>query len=153
MRSAITSAPLPLLLRHLFTYTWGIFVNSDSAAAAGGGAFGTVLYLIIAVVAIVALWKIFVKAGEPGWAGIIPLYNTWTLVKIAGLNPWLFLLMLVPFVNVVFAIYVMIKIGEAFDKSIGWSIIFLVILSFIGMLMLGFGTATYHKPTTQGLPA
>jgi Family of unknown function (DUF5684) len=126
-------------------------VNSDSAAAAGGGAFGTIISLIIAVIAIVALWKIFVKAGEPGWAGIIPLYNTWTLVKIAGLNPWLFLLMLVPVVNVVFAIYVMIKIGEAFDKSIGWSIIFLVILSFIGMLMLGFGSATYHKPATPGL--
>ncbi len=121
------------------------FVNSDSAAA-GGSAFGTVLYLIIAVVAIVAMWKIFVKAGEPGWAAIIPLYNTYTLVKIAGLNPLLFLLFLVPVVNVVFAIYVMIKIGEAFGKTVGWSVIFLVILSFIGMLMLGFGSETYHKP-------
>lgn len=121
-------------------------VNSDSAAAAGGGAFGTVLYVIIAVVAIVALWKIFVKAGEPGWAAIIPLYNTYTLVKIAGLNPLLFLLFLVPVVNVVFAIYVMIKVGEAFGKSVGWSVIFLVILSFIGMLMLGFGSETYNKP-------
>jgi hypothetical protein len=123
-------------------------VNSDSAAAAGGGAFATVLYLVIAVVAIVALWKIFVKAGEPGWASIIPLYNTYTLVKIAGLNPLLFLLFLVPFVNFVFAIYVMIKIGEAFGKSVGWSVIFLVILSFIGMLMLGFGSETYHKPAS-----
>lgn len=121
-------------------------MNSDSAAAAGGGAFGTVLYVIIAVVAIVALWKIFVKAGEPGWAAIIPLYNTYTLVKIAGLNPLLFLLFLVPVVNVVFAIYVMIKVGEAFGKSVGWSVIFLVILSFIGMLMLGFGSETYNKP-------
>jgi hypothetical protein len=126
-------------------------VNSDSAAAVGGGAFGTVLYLVIAVVAIVALWKIFVKAGEPGWAGIIPLYNTYTMVKIAGLNPWLFLLLLIPVVNVVFAIYVMIKIGEAFGKSVGWSVIFLVILSFIGMLMLGFGSETYHKPASAGL--
>lgn len=126
-------------------------MNSDSAAAVGGGAFGTVLYLVIAVVAIVALWKIFVKAGEPGWAGIIPLYNTYTMVKIAGLNPWLFLLLLIPVVNVVFAIYVMIKIGEAFGKSVGWSVIFLVILSFIGMLMLGFGSETYHKPASAGL--
>jgi len=123
-------------------------VNSDSAAAAGGGAFATVLYLIIAVVAIVAMWKLFVKAGEPGWASIIPFYNTFTLVKIAGFNPWLFLLFLIPFVNVVFAIYVMIKIGEAFGKTLGWSVIFLVILSFIGMLMLGFGSETYHKPVS-----
>jgi hypothetical protein len=123
-------------------------VNSDSAAAAGGGAFATVLYLIILVVAIVAMWKLFVKAGEPGWASIIPLYNTYTLVKIAGFNPLLFLLFLVPIVNVVFAIYVMIKIGEAFGKTVGWSVIFLVILSFIGMLMLGFGSETYHKPAS-----
>jgi uncharacterized membrane protein len=128
-------------------------VNSDTAAATGGSAVGVVFSLIFAVIAIVALWKIFVKAGEPGWAGIIPLYNTYTLTKISGLNPWLFLLMFIPVVNVVFAIFVMIKVGEAFDKSIGWSIIFLVILSFIGMLILGFGSATYHKPTTQGLPA
>ena len=126
-------------------------MNSDSAAAAGGGAFATVLCLIIAVVAIVAMWKIFVKAGEPGWAAIIPLYNTYTLVKIAGLNPLLFLLFLVPFVNVVFAIYVMIKIGEAFGKTVGWSVIFLVILSFIGMLMLGFGSETYHKPASGAI--
>ena len=128
-------------------------MNSDTAAATGGSAVGVVFSLIFAVIAIVALWKIFVKAGEPGWAGIIPLYNTYTLTKISGLNPWLFLLMFIPVVNVVFAIFVMIKVGEAFDKSIGWSIIFLVILSFIGMLILGFGSATYHKPTTQGLPA
>ena len=126
-------------------------MNSDSAAAAGGGAFATVLCLIILVVAIVAMWKIFVKAGEPGWAAIIPLYNTYTLVKIAGLNPLLFLLFLVPFVNVVFAIYVMIKIGEAFGKTVGWSVIFLVILSFIGMLMVGFGSETYHKPASGAL--
>lgn len=125
-------------------------MNSDSAAA-GGSAFGTVLYLIIAVVAIVAMWKIFVKAGEPGWAAVIPLYNTYTLVKIAGLNPLLFLLFLVPLVNVIFAIYVMIKIGEAFGKTVGWSVIFLVILSFIGMLMLGFGSETYHKPAAPAV--
>ena len=126
----------------------GDFVNSDTAAATGGSAFGSIIGLIFAVIAIVALWKIFVKAGEPGWAGIIPLYNTYTLVKIAGLNPWLFLLMLIPVVNVVFAIYVMIKIGEAFGKSVGWSVIFLIILSFIGMLILGFGSSTYHKPAS-----
>lgn len=60
------------------------------------------MYLIVLVVAIVAMWKVFVKAGEPGWASIIPLYNAYVMVKIAGLNPLLFLLFLVPIVNVVF---------------------------------------------------
>jgi hypothetical protein len=129
----------------------GKFVNSDSAAAAGAGAFATVLYLIILVVAIVAMWKLFVKAGEPGWAGIIPFYNIYTLVKIAGLNPWLTLLIFVPVGNVVLLVWVMIKIGEAFGKSVGWSVIFLIILSFIGMLILGFGSATYHKPASGAI--
>jgi hypothetical protein len=121
-------------------------MDSDTAAAAGGSALGTIFGLVFAVIAIVAMYKIFIKAGEPGWAAIVPLYNTYTLVKIAGLNPLLFLLLLVPIVNVVFAIYVMIKLGETFGKTAGWSVIFLVILSFIGMLILGFGDATYRKP-------
>ncbi len=123
-------------------------MDSDTAAAAGGSAFGAIFGLVFAVIAIVAMYKIFIKAGEPGWAAIVPLYNTYTLVKIAGLNPLLFLLLLVPIVNVVFAIYVMIKLGETFGKTAGWSVIFLVILSFIGMLMLGFGNETYRKPAT-----
>jgi len=121
-------------------------MDSDTAAAAGGGVFGSIIGLVFAVIAIVALYKIFVKAGEPGWAAIVPLYNTYTLVKIAGLNPLLFLLFLIPFVNVVFGIYVMIKIGAAFGKTAGWSVIFLVILSAIGWLILGFGDARYTKP-------
>ena len=123
-------------------------MDSDTAAAAGGSALGSIFGLVFAVIAIVAMYKIFVKAGEPGWAAIVPLYNTYTLVKIAGLNPLLFLLLLVPFVNVVFAIYVMIKLGETFGKTAGWSVIFLVVLSFVGMLILGFGDAKYTKPAT-----
>ena len=76
-------------------------MDSDTAAAAGGGVFGTIFGLVFAVIAIVALYKIFIKAGEPGWAAIVPLYNTYTLVKIAGLNPLLFLLFLIPFVNLI----------------------------------------------------
>jgi hypothetical protein len=123
-------------------------MDSDTAAAAGGSVLGSIIGLLFAVIAIVALYKIFVKAGEPGWAAIVPLYNTYTLVKIAGLNPLLFLLFLVPFVNVVFGIYVMIKIGAAFGKTAGWSVIFLVVLSLIGWLILGFGDARYTKPAT-----
>jgi hypothetical protein len=123
----------------------------DSGAAAGAGAFATVLYLAILVVAIVAMWRIFVKAGEPGWASIVPIYNAYTLVKIAGMDPLLFLFLLIPFVGQVFLIYVLIKVGEAFGKSVLWSVVFVVLLSLIGWLMLGFGSETYHKPASAGL--
>jgi len=123
-------------------------MDSDTAAAAGGSALGTIIYLVIAVVAIVALWKIFTKAGEPGWASIIPFYNTFTLFKIAGLNPWLFLLLLIPFVNIVIAIWVALKLGAAFGKSGVWSFFLLVVFSLIGWLILGFGSDVYRKPVT-----
>ncbi|MGC4154416.1 MAG: DUF5684 domain-containing protein [Propionicimonas sp.] len=100
----------------------------------------------LAVVEIVALWKVFAKAGEPGWAAIVPLYNLYVMVKIAGYNPLLFLLFLVPVVNVVFMIMVQIRIGQAFGKTTLWSIAMLVILNVIGVLVLGFGQDQYRHP-------
>lgn len=104
------------------------------------------LLLAIAVVEIVALWKIFAKAGEPGWAAIVPFYNTYVMTKIAGYNPVMFLLFLIPLVNIVFGIMVLLGIGRAFGKSTGWSIGLLVILNIVGMLILGFGKDEYRYP-------
>ena len=122
-------------------------MNTDnSAAAAAASVLGTIFGLVIAVLAIVALWKIFQKAGEPGWAAVIPLYNTYTAFKIAGLNPWLFLLLLIPVVNIVMLIIWALKLGATFGKSGVWSFFLLVVFSVIGYLILGFGSATYRKP-------
>ncbi len=104
------------------------------------------LFLAIAVVEVVALWKVFAKAGEPGWAAIIPIYNVYTMVKIAGYNPLMFLLFLIPLVNIVFGIMVLIRIGSAFGKSTAWSVVMLVIFNVIGMLILGFGHDQYRNP-------
>jgi hypothetical protein len=122
--------------------------NTDPAAVAAASIPGAIFGLVIGVLMIVALWKIFQKAGEPGWASIIPFYNTFTLFKIAGLNPWLFLLLLIPFVNIVIAIWVALKLGAAFGKSGVWSFFLLVLFSLIGWLILGFGGDSYSKPVT-----
>lgn len=61
-------------------------VNPMYSAAATG------FWLIFSVLTIVALWKVFVKAGKPGWAGIIPIYNTVVLLQIVGYSGWLILL-------------------------------------------------------------
>lgn len=61
------------------------------------GAFALIIGLIVLavlVVYLVALWKVFVKAGKQGWEAIIPFYNSWILVEIAGLNWWWFLLII-----------------------------------------------------------
>ena len=63
----------------------------------------TIISLILGIIAIVAMWKIFKKAGKPGWASIIPIYNSVVMFQICGMNPWLLLLAIIPFVNFVTA--------------------------------------------------
>ena len=119
---------------------------TDPNAAAGLVAFMTAYFLVIFVVAIVmiiALWKIFTKAGKPGWGALIPLYNTYLLIVTAGKPGWWLLLLFVPFVNIVIAILIMLELAKAFGKSTTFAIFGLIIFSPIGLLMLGFGEAKY----------
>ena len=101
------------------------------------------LYLIVLVLLIVALWRVFEKAGEAGWKSIIPFYNTYTLFQIAGRNGWGFLLLFIPFVNLVVSIILSIDLAKHFGKSTTFGVIGLFIFSVIGYLMLGFGDAKY----------
>lgn len=120
--------------------------NTNDVAAALASAPVIILGIVLGVAMIVAMWKIFTKAGEAGWKSIIPIYNAFVLFRIAGLNPWMFLLMLIPLVNVVVAIVLSLKLGERFGKGAGWSIFLLVIFSTIGYLILGFGSDQYRRP-------
>lgn len=97
------------------------------------------------VLVVVALWKVFSRAGYPGWLAIIPIVNVFVLVKIAGFSAWLGLLYLIPIVNIVFAIIVALRTGKAFGKGAAFSIFLLWLFSAIGYLILGFGSATYDK--------
>lgn len=122
-------------------------VNSYSTygSTTGLAAIGTtymVMMLAIIVVAIVANWKIFTKAGKPGWAAIVPFYNLYVQFQIAGMNGWMFLLLLVPIVNIVVAIMLYVNLAKAFGKSTGFAV-GLIFLNFIFMLILAFGSAEY----------
>ncbi|WP_439594226.1 DUF5684 domain-containing protein [Microbacterium sp.] len=97
------------------------------------------------VLLVVALWKVFTKAGYPGWLAIIPIVNTFVLVKVAGFSAWLGLLYLIPIVNIVFHIIVSLRIGKGFGKGAAFSIFLIWLLSAIGFLILGFGSDTYDK--------
>lgn len=118
----------------------------DQSATAGMAAFSAgymITMFIIAAVAIVAMWKIFSKAGEPGWAAIVPLYNAYVLYKIAFGNGWFFLLTFVPFVNFVMVIMLCFKLASAFGRGIGFGF-GLLFLQPIFMLILAFGSAEYQ---------
>ena len=106
---------------------------------------GTFLYLILLVVLIAALWKIFTKAGKPGWAAIVPFYNLIVLLEIVGRPLWWIVMFLIPFVNIVFAFLLVIDLAKSFGKGIGYAM-GLIFLSPIFYPMLGFGSARYHGP-------
>ena len=99
----------------------------------------------LSILYIVALWKIFEKAGEPGWACLVPLYNVYVLFKIAFGCGWCFLLLFLPFINVGIAILLPFKLAKAFGKDIGWGF-GLLFLRAIFILLLAFGDAVYYDP-------
>lgn len=98
--------------------------------------------LALVVLLIVAMWKTFQKAGKPGWASIVPIYNTIVMLQIGGLSPWFVLLMLIPYVNIVMGIVATIYFGKAFGKR-GLFQLGLIFLPFIFVPILGFGKAQY----------
>jgi hypothetical protein len=129
----------------------GILAQQDQGG--GAGVVGSLIYLILAVLLIASLWKIFTKAGKPGWAAIIPIYNLFVLLEIVGRPWWWLLLMLIPIVNIIVAIIVYIDLAKSFGKGVGFGI-GLLLLSVIFFPILGFGSAQYVGPAAaQGSPA
>ena len=116
-----------------------------AAAASGVSAVYAILSLAISVLTLVAMWKLFVKAGRAGWKCLIPFYNTYCLYDIACGNGWLFLLMFVPCVNVVVGIMMLFKLAKAFGQGTGFGF-GLLFLNTIFILILGFGSAEYVGP-------
>lgn len=122
--------------------------NDDGGGlfAAIFGGFGMICWLIFMIIIIAAMWKVYAKAGKPGWAAIIPLYNIWVLMEIVGRPGWWLILFFIPLVNFIIGIIVSIDLAKSFGKSAAYGIILLFFLNIIGFLMLGFGSAEYEGP-------
>ena len=111
--------------------------------AKGGGGFVTFLFFVIWLVSVVGLWKIFEKAGKPGWGAFIPIYNMILWLEIVR-RPgwWIILIVIVPFANIVCAIIVIFDLAKSFGKSVGYGF-GLLFLPLIFYPMLGFSDAVY----------
>ncbi len=94
------------------------------------------------ILMIVSVWKVFVKAGEPGWASIVPIYNAIVYLKIAGKPLWWIILLIIPFVNFIILILVALGLAKNFGKSGGFGI-GLLLLGFIFLPILAFGDAKF----------
>ena len=110
----------------------------------------TIIGLLVALLVIVAMWKVFTKADQPGWASIIPIYNIYIWCKIVGRPWWWILLMLIPFVNFIILIILSIDMAKRFGKGVGFGI-GLALLGIIFFPILGFGSAQYQGPAAGGL--
>ena len=116
-----------------------------NGAAAGAG-IGFLLFMLAIIIFFIAVqWKIYTKAGKPGWACIIPIYNIIVLLEIVGRPIWWIILLLIPLVNLIIAIIVTIDLAKSFGKGVGYGI-GLLLLGIIFYPMLAFGSATYQGP-------
>jgi len=121
--------------------------NYPSSAPAFG--LGAILFFVaIWLVCIAGVWKVFTKAGKPGWAAIIPIYNVIVLLEIVGKPIWWFLLILFPCTSFIFVIWTYNLLAKSFGKSEGFTV-GLVLLNPIFMLILGFGDAVYLGPSAK----
>jgi hypothetical protein len=141
---------LQLLAQSTIDYT-------NTVSDTGSGIFsGTFLLVVLAliVIGIIGMWKVFTKAGQPGWAAIVPFYNLYVLTQVAGREWWWMLLMLVPYVGFIFQLIIAADVAKRFGKSAVWGVILCGILG-IGYVILGFGSAMYqaNQPAANNTPA
>ena len=129
-------------------------MNDDSAGLAAGlaalfGGVFMIFMLLVAVVMIASLWKIFTKAGQPGWAAIVPLYNAIVVLQIVGRPIWWIVLFLIPLVNFIVGIIVIFDLAKSFGKGAGFGV-GLLLLGIIFYPILGFGSSRYIGPAAAG---
>ena len=106
------------------------------------------VWLAVTVLMIASVWKVFTKAGQPGWAAIIPIYNAYVFLKIAGKPGWWLVLLFIPLVNVVVGIIALVAFCRNFGKGGGF-VVGTIFLPIIFYPILAFGDAVY----TPALPA
>lgn len=101
-----------------------------------------VIYFLITLTYIVGYWKIHTKAGQPGWAIFIPIYNVVVMLEICRRPLWWLLLLLVPVVNLFVGLVLILDLARVFNKGIGVAI-GLLFLPCIFYPIIGFGEAEY----------
>ena len=139
-----------------YNYNYAPAVDQGSGAGVAAVLFGFwFAWLAVVVFLVIAIWKMYTKAGKPGWAALVPFYNTWVLAEIAGKPGWWMFLMFIPFVNIVIALLIALGLAHNFGKNDAFGIFALWLFSIVGYPILGFGSAKYKgaaAPAT-GQPA
>ncbi len=112
------------------------------ALTAGIGLLFSIFILIFSML-IAGQWRTFEKAGKPGWACIVPIYNLIVMAEIGKKPLWWVFMLFIPFVNIVFGIMLINGVSKAFGKDEGWTV-GMIFLPFIFYPMLAWGDARYQ---------
>ena len=121
----------------------------EESVANGSGGLVIVIYLAFVLLMLVSSWKIFTKAGQPGWAVLVPFYNAYVMLKIAGKPGWWLILLFIPIVNIVVSIMVVLALAAKFGKG-GAFAVGMIFLPFIFYPILGLGSAEYQPVPALG---
>jgi hypothetical protein len=121
----------------------GIEQHPAVEGAAAGSTSSSLFSLVIAVVVVASLWKVFAKAGEPGWAAIVPVYNLVVVLRIAQKPIWWIVLFFIPVANLVAVILTGIAIAQRFGKGTGFGV-GVGLLPMVFYPLLAFGDARYQ---------
>ena len=111
---------------------------AQSAAVAAASTTTSLIVLAIVLLMIASMWKVFERAGERGWAVLVPIYNLYVLCRVAGMSPWWMLAAIIPVVNIIFMFANSIGVAQRFGKGVGYGI-GLALLPFIFWPMLAWG--------------
>ena len=129
-----------------------MYDDAGAGAAAGMGAGMMILYFAVVIFMLIVWWKIFVKAGKPGWACLIPSHNIVLIFDIVGRPGWWWFLLLIPIVNIIILIMVIFDFAKAFGKGVGFGF-GLLLLGIIFYPILAFGKAEYQQIQKQPINA
>ena len=111
-----------------------------------GSLVGLFVALAFFVIFLTAVWKVYTKAGHPGWVMLIPIYNAYVMIKIVGRPGYWLLLSLIPIVNLVIGIIICFDLAKSFGKGTGFGM-GLLFLGPIFYMILGLGDAEYVGPS------
>jgi len=123
----------------------------ETYAAQGISSIALICWLAVVVLLIASWWKVFTKAGKPGWAAIIPIYNYIVLLQIAGKPVWWIFLFLIPLANIIVLILMYAGISRNFGKGTGFTL-GLIFLGIIFFPILAWGSAQY-QPSAPSMPS
>ncbi len=136
--------------------TWILFAQgyrgsrppSNDAGSTVASAIVLVIELTLLALILVSWWVMFTRAGKPGWAAIIPIYNAIVILEIIGKPIWWIIFLFIPCVNIIFSILVNVELAEVFGNGTGFAV-GLILLPFIFIPMLASGDAKYQGPAAE----